>query len=68
MSQNNYCLVSGVFFSFVAVAHLLRIVFGLPLQVDAYAVPMLFSWFGFVAPALLAFWAFRARRPSAHTH
>lgn len=67
MSQNNYCLVSGVFFAFVAVVHLLRIVLGLPVQVDAYAVPMLFSWFGFFAPALLAFWAFRARRKAAST-
>jgi hypothetical protein len=67
VSQNNYCFVSGVLFSLVAAAHLLRIVFGLPVQVDAYAVPMLVSWVGFVVPALLAFWAFRARRAPAHT-
>lgn len=59
MSENRYFVVSGVLFSLVAIAHLLRIVFGMPVYVDEYAVPMLFSWIGFIVPAALAFWAFR---------
>jgi hypothetical protein len=55
-----YCRVSGVLFTLVAIAHLLRIVNGVPVQVGEYDVPMLASWLGLLVPAALAFWAFRA--------
>lgn len=64
MNHKKYCVVSGVFFSLVALAHLLRIVYGLPIQVDAYVVPMFVSWFAVFVPAGLAFWAFRISRGS----
>ena len=59
MGYKNYCAVSGVLFSLVAIAHLLRIIYGMPIQVDEYVVPMLVSWVGLIVPAGLAFWAFR---------
>lgn len=59
MTNKTYCTVSGVLFALVALAHLLRIVGGISIQVDDYAVPMLFSWIGFIVPAGLAAWAFR---------
>ena len=59
MGYKNYCVVSGVLFSLVAVAHLLRIVYGMSIQVDDYVVPMLVSWVALIVPAGLAFWAFR---------
>jgi len=34
----------------------------MPVQVDAYAVPMFVSWVGFVVPAGLAVWALRIYR------
>lgn len=58
MGSKEYCIVSGILFSLVAFAHLLRIVFGMAVQVDEFDVPMLVSWVGFVLPAGLAFWAF----------
>jgi len=61
MNHKNYCLVSGILFSIVAIAHLLRILNGMSVQVDDYAVPMAVSWIGLVVPALLASWAFRIR-------
>ena len=64
MSNQRYLLVSGVLFALVAIAHLLRIVFGLPVQVDATTVPMAVSWTGFVVPGALAVWAFRLNRVS----
>ena len=67
MGDNRYCVVSGVLFSLVAAAHLLRILLGLSIQVDEYAVPMLVSWFGFIVPAALAIWAFRISRGSSAT-
>lgn len=59
MTSRTYCVVSGTLFSLVALAHLLRILYGMPIVVDAYDVPMTVSWFGLVVPAALAFWAFR---------
>jgi hypothetical protein len=62
MGFKEYCVVSGILFSLVALAHLLRIVFGMPVQVDDFEVPMLVSWVGLVVPAGLAIWAFRISR------
>lgn len=59
MGHKNYCIVSGVLFALVALAHLLRIVNGMSISVDDYAVPMLVSWIGMIVPAALALWAFR---------
>lgn len=65
MGHRQYCVVSGVFFSLVALAHLLRIVYGMSIQVNEFAVPMFVSWVGFVVPAILSYWALRiSRRPA----
>ena len=61
MGYRQYCVVSGVLFALVALAHLLRIVNDIPVLVDDYDVPMLLSWIGFAVPAGLAFWAFRLK-------
>jgi hypothetical protein len=60
MGYKSYCVVSGVLFSLVALAHLLRIIGGLPINIGTIAVPMAVSWGGLIVPALLAIWAFRA--------
>jgi len=62
MSHRNYPLVSGALFSLVAIAHLLRLVYRVPVTVDGYTVPMFVSLFGCIVPALLAAWAFRLAR------
>lgn len=62
MGLKDYCVVSGILFSLVALAHLFRIVFELPVQVAEFDVPMLVSWVGLIVPAGLAFWAFRISR------
>ena len=64
MGYKNYCVVSGVLFSLVALAHLLRIVFGTQVVVDDFQVPMSVSYAGLLVPAGLAFWAFRIVRGS----
>ena len=60
MGHRAYCFVSGIFFSLVALAHLLRIVVGMPVQIDGLQVPMYVSWVGFLVPSVLALWAFRS--------
>jgi hypothetical protein len=62
MRHKEYCIVSGVLFTLVALAHLLRIVYGMSITVDDFAVPMLVSWVGLIVPAALATWAFRISR------
>ena len=62
MGHKNYCMVSGGLFLLVALAHLLRIVYGMSIQIDDFAVPMLASWIGLMVSAGLAFWAFRLTR------
>lgn len=62
MAHRTYLLVSGILFGLVASAHLLRLVYQVPITVEEYPVPMTASWIGFVLPALLAAWAFRLAR------
>ena len=59
MGHKKYCIVSGMVFSLVALAHLLRLVYGMSVQIDEYAVPMSVSWVAFIVTAALAVWAFR---------
>ena len=64
MEHKEYCLVSGILFTLVALAHLLRILYGMSVQIDAIDVPMWVSWIGLVVPGALAVWAFRINRAS----
>ena len=65
MGHRGYSVASAVLFSLVALAHLLRIVYGLSIQVEDVAMPMLASWIGLIVPAALAIWAFRITRGSS---
>jgi hypothetical protein len=67
MKYRKYCTVSGLLFSLVALAHLLRLIYDMSVQIEGFAVPMIASWIGFVIPACLAFWAFRIVRASRNT-
>lgn len=62
MEYKNYCIVSGIFFCLVALAHAVRVVYEVPVFVEDYSVPMMFSWIAIVVPLLLASWAFRIAR------
>ena len=64
MGHKKYCLVSGAIFSLVALAHLLRIVNGMSIRVNDYAIPMWVSWIGLIVTAGLAFWSFQISRGS----
>jgi hypothetical protein len=67
MNYSKYCIASGVLFSLVALAHLLRLIYDMSVQIEGFAVPMLASWIGFVIPACLAIWAFRIVRAARNT-
>lgn len=62
MTYRPYCVVSGVLLLLVALAHLLRILYDMPVLIDDYDVPMIVSWIGLVVPGALGFWAIRILR------
>jgi hypothetical protein len=57
-----YAQVSGTFFAVIAVAHLVRVLMGWPLQLADLTVPAWASVGGFVLTAGLALWAFRTAK------
>ena len=59
--MKNYIAISGSIFAIVAFAHLIRIFDGWVVTVNGQIVPMTISYFGFIATAMLAVWAFRAK-------
>jgi hypothetical protein len=62
MGYRNDCIISGALFLMVAVAHLLRIIYAMPVQVDNIAIPLTASWIGLIVTAALAAWAVRLYR------
>jgi hypothetical protein len=59
MAYKPYCLLSGVLLGLVAAGHLLRILFGLTINIGGVSVPMLVSWIGAVGAGALSVWALR---------
>jgi hypothetical protein len=62
MSSKAYFVVSGTIFGLVAAAHLVRVVYQVPVHVGDWAFPMWASWGGFVVAGALCVWAFRLLR------
>ena len=62
MSSRAYFIVSGTIFGLVAVAHLVRVVYQMPVQVGEWAFPMWLSWCGLVVAGALCVWGFRLLR------
>jgi hypothetical protein len=56
--MRTYLLVSGIVFGAVALAHLLRLIFGWPVQLGTEVVPMWISIIGVVLAGALCGWAF----------
>lgn len=62
MSNRNYCGVSGVVFTIVALIHTWRYVLALPATVGAWQVPRSLSLIAAIGAAVLAVWAFSGTR------
>lgn len=65
--MRRYHLVSGVVFSILALAQLIRTLIGWTVQVAGFTVPVWLSGVWFILLGSLAIWAFRSARhhPSA---
>ena len=60
--MRRYELVSGMFFSLLALVQLTRVVLGWPVQVAAVPVPVWASVLAFLVAGSFAVWAFRSSR------
>ena len=61
-SARAYCVVSGILFALLAVAHLVRAVLATPVRVGNTAIPVSLSVIGLVVAGALAAWAFRSAK------
>ena len=64
MSQKTFSRVAGVFFSLVALGHVLRIAFGASVVVEGFSIPMWASWIALVVTGFLAYEGFQGARKS----
>ena len=55
MTNNTFRKVAGTVFAVVAVAHALRVVYGLPIMIGEWFVPMWLSWLAVVLAGWLAY-------------
>ncbi|MGQ0383678.1 MAG: hypothetical protein ACT4UP_03190 [Gammaproteobacteria bacterium] len=62
MARNSIAPVAAMLFAAVAIAHLLRIVFDVPVTVADAAIPMWVSVIGVLVPGVLAWLLFRNSR------
>ena len=64
MSQKTYALLAGVIFLVIAIAHLARVVFRVPVVVEEIDVPMWASAIAVIVMAFLAYEGFHLARKS----
>ena len=61
MAATTYARLAGIIFGVVALAHVARLVYAVPVTVGAAAVPMAVSWAGIVVGGALCVLGLRTR-------
>ena len=61
MNQKLYNSLTGIVFLVVAIIHLLRLVKGWPMTVNAFSVPVMVSWVGLIIAGFLSYQGLRKR-------
>jgi hypothetical protein len=59
MTEKTFATIAAVIFALVALLHLLRLVMGWSVVIDAWTVPMWVSWIGFVVAGGLSYYGAR---------
>lgn len=59
--MKNYIVISGLIFSIIAFAHLIRIINDWMVIINGQSLPMSISYLGFIVTTMLAIWAFTAK-------
>jgi hypothetical protein len=62
MGRKAYLAISGSIFGIVALLHLARALYHLPVQLGTVAIPVWPSWAAVVVAGVLCVWAFRLLR------
>jgi hypothetical protein len=62
MSEKIFVTTAAVIFGLVALLHLLRIVMGWSIVIDAWTVPMWLSWIAFVVAGVLSYFGMRSAK------
>jgi hypothetical protein len=60
MTARNFSLTAAIIFAIIALVQLARAVFGWEVTVNAYAVPLWFSWVAFIVAAGLSYLGWKA--------
>ena len=60
MTPRDFSLTSAIIFAVIALVQLARAVFGWEVTVDAYTVPLWFSWVAFIVAAGLSYFGWKA--------
>ena len=59
MSEKTFAAIAATIFGLVALLHLLRVVMGWSIVIDAWTVPMWLSWIGLVVAGALSYYGMR---------
>ena len=62
MNRNTYLKVTATLFLAVAIAHLLRIIFGWSAEIGGWSIPLWVSWLALIASGALAYFGFTQKR------
>ena len=68
MTSKSYLTVICFLFLVFALAHLFRVIFALPVQVDNWTIPIWVSWLPFAGAILMSIWAFWLTKASGDSH
>ncbi|MGQ0486376.1 MAG: hypothetical protein ACT4SY_13620 [Hyphomicrobiales bacterium] len=60
MTSRNFSLTAAIVFAVIALVQLARAVFGWPVTVGIYAVPLWLSWIAFFVAAGLSYFGWKA--------
>jgi len=64
MSEKTYAAIAAAIFGLVALLHLLRLLMGWSIVIEAWTVPMWLSWIGLVVAGALSYFGARLARRS----
>ena len=62
LNRKTYMRVTATLFLIVAIMHLLRIIFGWPVEIGGLSIPLWVSWLGVLVAGGLAYFGFTQNR------
>ena len=60
MTSRNFSLTAAIIFTIIALVQLARAIFGWPVTIDTYAVPLWLSWVAFIVAGGLSYFGWKA--------